>query len=66
MEIKKRWATTLFKKFFDRYGKLIELNVNYSWDGKFNSKIYLQMIIGTHLKLDKPEIKRPFYIKEIS
>jgi gliding motility-associated-like protein len=36
-------------QIYDRYGKLIiELNSsNYSWDGKYNSKIYLQMIIGT-------------------
>jgi gliding motility-associated-like protein len=48
MERNVRTTPNSSAQIFDRYGKLIiELNAaNYSWDGKINSKIYLQMIIG--------------------
>jgi gliding motility-associated-like protein len=54
-------------EIFDRYGKLIiELNaVNYSWDGKFNSKNLPADDYWYHLKLDntKPGIKGHFTLK---
>jgi gliding motility-associated-like protein len=46
-------------QIFDRYGKLIiELNaVNYSWDGKFNSKNLPADDYWYHLKLDNTNPK---------
>jgi gliding motility-associated-like protein len=54
-------------QIYDRYGKLIiELNSsNYSWDGKYNSKILPADDYWYHLKLDNtnPEIKGHFTLK---
>jgi gliding motility-associated-like protein len=58
--------TNSIVQIYDRYGKLIiELNSsNYSWDGKYNSKILPQMIGTLKVRQYQPRNKGHFTLKD--